>query len=323
MSAQLAEAAVEQPVVVDTVSAPENNTAEAMYVDDPIREPSPAIGEEPAEVADSEAPDEGEQLEAVEPETTDEPAGPAIAPPISWKAEAKDAFEQLPRELQQVVADRETERERFVASKANETVKAREQYERDAVQAISSINARAAQQLEQFIGQPMPPQPDIRLLQTGIDEHRALYNQQEAEYRVAAAQRGQAQQQAQYFRQQSEQQEAHLAAETADQQRAILAEKFPEFLDPEQNQTLVKDLEAIGSALGYSTQRLAEADASDILALKYIANLKAKADKYDAANKVRMEPVRAAKVLPPVLRAGTSGTRQAPKDAASALYPND
>lgn len=320
--AQLEAAAVAEPVVIDTAApATSQSTAEDMYKDDPVREPSPPIGEEP-EAEQVETP-EGDELAAEVLEEVVEPVEPAIAPPISWKAEAKEAFEQLPPALQKVVSEREAERERFVATKANETVKARDQYERDAVQAISQINARAAQQLQQFIGQPMPPQPDIRLLQTGIDEHRALYNQQEADFRVAAAQRGQAQQQAQHFQQQAEQQQAHLAAQTAEENRAVLAEKFPEFLDPSQNQTLVESLGAIGTELGYSPQRLAEADASDILALKYIAGLKSKADKYDAANKVRMEPVRAAKVLPPVMRAGTAGTRQAPKSVAGQLYPND
>src|SRR3569833_3175336 len=44
-------------------------------------------------------------------------AGPAIAPPVSWTAEEKAKFQALPRDVQETLARRESERERFIQSK--------------------------------------------------------------------------------------------------------------------------------------------------------------------------------------------------------------
>lgn len=57
----------------------------------------------------SEAEPEGEVTDASK--QTGEPESPAIEPPVSWKAEAKEKFKALPLELQKYVTERESERE--------------------------------------------------------------------------------------------------------------------------------------------------------------------------------------------------------------------
>jgi hypothetical protein len=65
---------------------------------------------------------------------------------------------------------------------------------------------------------------------------------------------------------------------------------------------------------------IAEARATDIIAMRKVAELKAKADKYDALQAKKMEKVRAAKGLPrvatPGVPQGAEQTRLARKDAA-------
>lgn len=62
-----------------------------------------------------------------------EPASPpAIEPPVSWKADAKDRFKALPPELQTYVMERESERERGLSKTQQESADARKAAEAEA-----------------------------------------------------------------------------------------------------------------------------------------------------------------------------------------------
>jgi hypothetical protein len=80
--------------------------------------------EEPEEPAE-----QGEEptLEADDEPNSEEEADdlPPIDAPVSWDAEAKETFKNLPREAQEIVAKRESERERFVQQKSQEATRAR------------------------------------------------------------------------------------------------------------------------------------------------------------------------------------------------------
>ena len=73
-----------------------------------------------------------------------------------------------------------------------------------------------------------------------------------------------------------------------------------------------QELASIARELGYSDDLIASAGAHDILAMKKVAELKAKADRWDALQRKKMETVRAAKALPKVAKPGTAQ----PKGAA-------
>lgn len=72
-----------------------------------------AQGQEAGETASDET------TEAVEAETQE--TEPPIDPPVSWKAEGKDKFKALPRDLQQIIAERESERERGLTKSQQES----------------------------------------------------------------------------------------------------------------------------------------------------------------------------------------------------------
>jgi hypothetical protein len=264
--------------------------------------------------------EEAPEAEADEPteddiETEDEPELPAIEPPVSWKADAKDAFAKLPPELQKVVSERETERERFVQLKAQEAATTRQRVEQAAYEHIAELQRQTAETLEQYVAQPMPQQPDIRLLQTGHEEHRVLFYQQQAAFEQATAQREQAQRQAEQARAEQARYQQAIEAQEAEAFRATLAEQFPEFLDPSQNTKLQQELGSIASELGYSHEQIAEARATDILAMRKAADWKAKAAKYDALMSKKMEKVREAKALPKVSRPGAAQPKGAQDQA--------
>lgn len=245
-----------------------------------------------------------------------------IEAPTSWAKDAKEVFGKLPREAQEIIAKREADRERFVQQKSREAAGTRQAVESEARQALSTIMQNQQQALEQFMPQ-LPQMPDPRLLAS--PEHRDIYFQQKAEYDYAVAQREQVSQQLEQVRHHAhaisqQQLQAEIQAE-----HAVLEEALGDvWSDPSSRAKLLSDLEPIAAELGYPKEVMAEARAADIIALRRIGDLKAKADKYDQLMKKRMEPVRAAKQpLPPAARPGAQAGQSKPRGTLATLYPDD
>lgn len=106
------------------------------------------IANEPEPEAEVKTPVEGEaeaSKEAAEPES------PAIEPPTSWNADAKERFKALPPELQKYVAERESERDRGLSKTQQETAEARKAAEAER-QAVQQERQALAQRLTAQIG---------------------------------------------------------------------------------------------------------------------------------------------------------------------------
>lgn len=93
----------EAPAVVEQ---PEKQNTEAEPAAEDASEPETAIADEDAEQEDAEAAEEAEL--------------PALSPPALWNAEDKDAFNELPRHLQERLLAKETESNRAVSAKMEE-----------------------------------------------------------------------------------------------------------------------------------------------------------------------------------------------------------
>jgi hypothetical protein len=153
-----------------------------------------------------------------------------------------------------------------------------------------------AQQYQQLAAQLAPQQPDPSILRVNPEAFYAA----EAEYRAKTAQQQQLQQQAQELAQQAQLRAAQIErAEQAEQHR-IIVENFPEYADPTTGPELQRKLTAAAKRLGYTDELISQARATDILAMRNVAEAFDKADKYDALQKTKMEKVRAAKGKPPV-----------------------
>lgn len=263
-----------------------------------------AITEQPEEEnqeaeALAQEPLEGGTEPELEIEVTDDDL-PAIQPPVSWTAEEKEEFNNLPRNLQETIGRRETEREKFVQAKAQEAAKVQTATQNEAIAVIEQINREKAEQLAQYARLFDMPQPDPSLIAT--DPQRYAIEMQQ--YQYYTAQRQQAQQQAEQAQAMANQAAQDLQNREAEQFRSVLQEHFPEFLDPSN----AKARESIGSialAVGYPADQLKEANATDILALKKASEWKAKADRLDTLMAKQMEKVRSAKTLPKVTRPGS------------------
>lgn len=320
--------AVEAPVANDATAVVAPITAQDMYPDDPIKPKGGDLDDVAQGAEEQRQVDEGDG--EINPDVNDEI--PAIDPPKSWPDEDKEAFKALTAlgpegvKAAEVIAKRENERDAFVAQKGREVAQVRQVVETEARTAIAQTHEAFAQQLEQYAAIILPPQPDKRLLYTGNPQDTVLFNQLQVEYQDAVSQHQQMQSQAQQARQQASQIEEYHQQLARQAVAAEIEEKLgTEWTEPSARQKLQETLYPIGKELGYSDDAMRDANASDLLALKMAHSWKAKAEKYDALQKAKMEPVRAAKQLPKVTQPGSAGGggRAVPQDTAAILYPND
>lgn len=316
--------------VADTTTTPEAAAADvqaATVQQDPADEPyDPADfyeNDKPGDkLQEADAPDTEADPDAPEADTAAEP----IDAPLSWAKDAKEVWAEVPPKVQEIIATRERERETSLQAKYREAAGTRQAVETEARTALQTIMQNHQQALQQYEQMFEVPQPDLNLLNSEDPHERTLYFQQEAQYRHATAQRQQLTQQMQDARQHAEaiqlhQQQAELQAE-----HQVLEERLgTEWSDPSARAKLLGDLTPIAAELGYPQELIAQARACDIIAMKNVATLKAKADKWDEYNKAKMVSVRAGKgqSIPPTARtAAPQGNRQ-PVSVEAQLYPND
>lgn len=272
-------------------------------------------GEGP-QVKEVEAPEgeipKGDEAELQAEDVTDDEAEdlPPIAAPVSWTADNRQKFAELPRDLQEYVAARESDRERFVQAKAQEAAQTRAHVEREALSHLAQLQSAAAEQLAHYAAHFDVPEPDPRL----ITEDPESYAHQLEQHRYYAAQREQAQLQAEHAHGEAQRAEQALRSREAEEFCAILNQHFPEFLEPS-NAKLREELGSIARELGYPAEQLAEANANDVLAMKKASDWRAKAQKYDTLMAKKMEKVREAGKLPKVSRPGVAQGRGAAEGA--------
>lgn len=261
--------------------------------------------------------------DAPEDEEGDDDPKPIDAP-LSWAKDAKEVFATLPPEAQKIISEREAARETALQTKFREAAGTRQQVETEARTALQTIMQNHHQQLAQYQQQFEVPQPDLRLLNSDDPSERALYFQQEAQYRAASAQR-------EHITQQMRDAEAHAQA-IADQQQAaelqaehqFLEEKLgTEWSDPSARAKLLGDLGPIAAELGYPQELIANARGVDIIAMRQAAAWKSDSEKYRKLQQAKMIPVRAAKGVPPTSRPGAPAGSRQPQDIVSQMYPND
>lgn len=299
----------------------QNNTPPAEGEDD-----APPATDDGEDIQAEEAPETGAEAADETTDQADEPAPPAIDPPVSWSAEAKAEFAKLPPEAQKIIAQRESERERFVQAKATEAAEARKV--REAIEAQAAATHNAYLQTLQSLLPEIPAEPDPAWLNTaayGDEGPQSFYAQQQARS-AAIAQHQHVQQLMAQAVQHRDTMDAQSRAAYDAEQHAILSDPqtgIPGWSNPETRAALAADITAAAQALGYTPDRLAEVDATDVKALHAVAQMKAKADKWDALQKQKMETVRSAKDLPRVSKPGTpspKGSAQAERYAQERDY---
>lgn len=257
---------------------------------------------------------EGEIEEELEPEAQT----PAIEAPVSLNAEAKAMFAQLPEEAQRWWVDTESTRNRQVQEATTKAATAQREASASAARAEAEAQSRFAEQLTAFASHYAPQRPN-----PAEYADMQAFARDNAQYEYLSAQHQQLMQQIDGIG-------AQANSGWAQAEAATLKQALPDWFDETKGPELVSQLTAAGAELGYSPELMAQAGANDILALKKYADLRAerdslldKANKWDALQKRRMEPVRAARQAPPTARTGAPSGKPAPVGTLATLYPDD
>lgn len=260
-----------------------------------------------------------------EDEEADRAGEPLIVPPKSWTAAEKEAFNSLPPEHQQAIADRETERDAYYRKGHDEAAKiareaeargqaaeqARQQYE----QALPALYERLYGQFQSEFGDIKTPD-DVARLRTEDPMRWMAYrdareNAIQVHHEAQAAGLRQAQQSAQSWRSfVSQEDEAFLKA-------------APEYKDEKKAAALASDARKLFDGLGFKSDELAAMwDGGKPVSLRdhRIQLALRKAVLYDRAQAAlkTAQP----KPVPPVQRPGTSSGKVGAGDARIAELRN-
>lgn len=254
---------------------------------------------------------------------------PAIEAPVSWKAEHKDVFAGLPREAQEIISARESERDKHLQAKSTEAAQTEQRIMSDVRSHLATLQQEHADALEQYARMFQPQAPNMQLLYTNNPDDAIRYQREEAAFRATTAQQHALQQEIVSARQQAEQlaQQNEIVAARAEMEG--LQASNPDWFEAplKLKRDVIERLQPIGEALGYPPELMAQARAVDFKALQQAFEWKVKADKLDALNKDKMTNVRAARKLPPAARpqAQASHARQpnGSGDYLAAMYPDD
>lgn len=275
----------------------------------------PATTEEPSGAAEESPPDgdDAEPPEAPgETEAEDEPEEAPVTPPRTWTKAEKEAFALLPREHQQAIVDRESERDSYYQRGLQEAAsksKAAEAEAKAAIQARQQYEQALPQLYQQFATQFQTEFQDIK----SWDDVSAMRQNDPMRYMAwqEAREKGNAlQQQAQAAQQRQSAEQNARWVEFVNREVAAFTEKAPEFANPE---TATKAQAQAREALietGFGEDELAAMwDQGKPLSLRdhRVMLLVRDAMKYRAAQKAAKTAPR--KPVPPVQRPGTAPAR--------------
>lgn len=228
---------------------------------EPVAAPPPeSAPEREAEPAPAEEQPSGDtEDDAPEPEAEASP----IPAPSSWKADAKEAFRKLPRDLQEIVLSREQERDAETRRAQNEAAEQRKAIEAER-QAASQERNQYAQRLQhvvpaleaQISNHPlarMTPEQRAELARTNPAEFVALRAEFENQTNALNAARFDQQQMAE--RQRLEAQEQLKAR--IERERQLMAEKHPDLVDEKTGPQTVAKIKSLMKGEGFSDEDIA------------------------------------------------------------------
>ena len=280
----------------------------------PPKDDEPATpDDEPAGAAEPESPPDGDDAEPAEapgePEAQDEADEPPVKPPRTWTKAEKEAFALLPREHQQAIVDRESERDTYYQrglQEAASKAKAAEAREQAAEQARQQYENALPALYQQFTAQFQAEFQDIKTW----DDVSAMRQNDPMRYMAwqEAREKGNALAQQTAAAQQRQQQEAQQNwANFVNAETQAFTEKAPEFSNPE---TMAKaQAQALETLVdvGFGKDELAALwDQGKPLSLRdhRVMLLVRDAMKYRAAQQAAKTATK--KPVPPVQRPGTA-----------------
>jgi hypothetical protein len=274
--------------------------------------------------------DGGDGAEAATEQTEEQETQPEpIKRPASWDNAQDGHWNALPRETQEYVSQRESERERFLHGKAQEAAQVRQQIASQSRDEMARWQQERANEMAQHLSQmaqlaQLPPEPDQRLLTSDNPDDHRLYMVQKNRYEAISGQVAQLHRSAEEARQRAEGLQSQARSQAIQADDAKLLEKWPHWAEPSKRDEHKAKLVSVAKELGFDDQMLLQTDSFDLFALDKIRGWQEDAGKYRGLMQQKMEPVRAAKATPPAMAPGAASTgRRQPTDVAAMLYPDD
>jgi hypothetical protein len=231
-------------------------TAEETNSQDQSAPPAPPPAKPSVPEADANPPSEGHG-ETAEIEATPEES--PINPPVSWTTEAKERWQSLPRDTQEYIAQRESERERLLTKGQTETAAERKNYESErqrmeqARQQYEGALPALVQALQQSIAGDFPDvqtQADVDRLAREDWARYILWDASQKKYAGVVAEAQAAQQ-----RQTSDLQGRWNTF--ASEQDAAFMKAAPEFADKEKAAALQRSAVKVLTEIGFTEDELA------------------------------------------------------------------
>lgn len=168
---------------------------------------------------------------------------PAIEPPVSWTAEEKQLFTQLPPELRQTLARRESERERLTQTQANEAGERAKGLEAERTQ-LATVRAQQVNLAGALLLQLYPELERFQKTdwETLARERPAEWAQQRQAFDGLQVRIGTAQRQLADIQQQQQTDQAAQQQTFLKEQQKLLLEREPAFGDALKSKALRDDL---------------------------------------------------------------------------------
>ncbi len=211
-----------------------------------------------AEQAEDDAPSEGEASDEEQGEEAEQPETAAIGAPLSWSAEDKAVFASLPPEAQAVIARRESERDKATNSSLKEAAEIKKNAEaviQAATQERQRLSARLASEdntlIQQFAEKfsDIKSEGDLDRLAASDPARYALFQRDREKLQGRLSERAQLE-----ARNQAD--ARTQLGQYATEQRKLIAEKAPEFVDEKTGAKLRADSASYLKEIGYSQQEI-------------------------------------------------------------------
>lgn len=280
-------------------------------------------GEEDEEIASEDVPSEDDAPEdqaSEEGEGEGEPDQPAIEPPSSWDNDAKGKFAKLPPDLQEYISERERARDTVTYQRLQQAAQERQAVQQQQAE-IAAVRDAYEQRLLVFAKQLESNVPEeFREIRSEDDLFRLAdtnpalvvkFNQWRDKVSRVAQDLQRVQQERAYEAEMSFAQERGAVLQ---QEMAELAQKWPEFADPQKGRAIKGEIADYAKQLGFTDEEINTlADHRLVLVLRdALAGRKAATSLQSAQKKV------AAKPLPKVVRPGSGEASSRGVDRVSA-----
>lgn len=218
-----------------------------------------------------------------------------IAPPSSWDAAAKEKWAKLPPDVREIISNRESERERAINQRLQETAELRKQYEAEQAQTLQfrQVYEQRLNVLAKQMEANIPA--EFRELKSPADL-QALAQRDPAAAQRFMIWREQASailQELDALEQQKAQQFQASQSALLQREAAALVEKWPEIADPVKGPAIKNEISALLKSFNFNDSEIAGISDHRILlfAKQYMEGQKALAALKSAEKKVQAKPL--------------------------------